>query len=282
MFNPSGIPSLDPYQADHYPGSGFFGTFDSGNVELRKGTLSQFEELGFKMPSSQEARDTPGWGFRADSTDLDERNQYRQPYASSETVRRFDLQRCVDVAASLITPDGVAFELVHWRSPSGAVVVLEQIPTIFDEVTALDESGVEYYSFGSLNGERLCRQELVHPDPAVTQPLTWKFHLLFTDDPSRNAPSVTPDLTYRGPVPPAEVAGNSITPPWSDARYGSQNRWAENQQFLAPSSVVVRYWVVLTGPVDRFVVRVGARLGGFYQSGGRRGVALDAVHVRRV
>lgn len=282
MFNASGLPSLDPGQADHYPGSGFFGVFDSGQVELHKGTLSQFEELGFRMPSAQEARDTPGWGLDPDSTDLDRRNQYTQPYASSESVRRIDVQRCVDVSASEIIPSGVAFELVHWRSPSGSVVVLEQIPTIFDEVTALDDEGVEYYSYGSLNGERLCRRELIHPDPAVTEPLTWTFHLLFTDDPSRNAPSVNPDLSYRGPVPPAEVSGITITPPWSDARYGSQNRWAENQQFLAPSSVVVRYWVVLKGPTDRFVVRVGARLGGFYQSAGRRGVALDSVHVRRV
>lgn len=281
MYNPSGLPSLDPDQADHWPGSGFFGVFDSGNVEVQKGTLTQFEALGFKMPTAGEAL-VKGWGIGPESGIFDYRNQFSQPYSSAESIRRIDVQRCVDVDASLITPAGVAFELVHWRAPAGSVVVLEQIPTMFDEVTALDDQGVEFYSFGSLNGERLCRNQLVHPDPLVTVPLTWTFHITFSDDPSRNVPSVNPEMAYRGPVPPAEVSGQSITPPWSDARYGSQNRWAENQQFLAPSSVVVRYWVVLKGPVDRFDVRVGARLGGFFQSGGRRGAALDAVQVRRV
>lgn len=282
MFNASGLPSLDPDRSEDFPGSGFFGVFDVGHVEARKGSLAQYEALGFLMPSAQEARDTPGWGLSPVSTDLDKRNQFSQPYSSAESIRRFDVSRCVEVLASQITTAGIAFELAHWRSPAGSVVVLEQIPTMFEEVTALDDAGIEIYQFGSLNGERLCRRALTHPDPAVTTPLTWSFHLTFSDDPSRNVPTVQPDMTYRGPVPPAEVAGHSITPPWSDARYGSQNRWAENQQFFAPSSCVVRYWVVLTGPVDRFHVQVGARLGGFYQSGGRRGAALDAVQVRRV
>jgi hypothetical protein len=281
MYNPSGLPSLDPDQADHWPGSGFFGAFDSGSVEVNKGTLSQFEALGFKMPSAAEAL-ADGWGISPESNIFDHRNQYSQPYGSAESIRRVDVQRCVNVAASQIVSTGVAFELVHWRAPAGSVVVLEQMPTMFDEITALDDAGVEVYSFGSLNGERLCLNQLRHPDPLVTEPLRWSFHVTFTDDPSRNVASVNPEMAYRGPVPPAEVDGQSITPPWTDARYGSQNRWAENQQFLAPSSVVVRYWVVLSGPVDRFDVRVGARLGGFYQQGGRRGAALDAVQVRRV
>jgi hypothetical protein len=281
LYVEGGLPALDPESWEDYPGSGFFGEFDTSHDEVLKGQLSQFESLGFRQPTAEESY-LPGWGLGPDSTDLDQRDQYSQPYASGERIQRFDVQRCVLVPASEISPLGVAYELVHWRSPSSSIVVLEQIPTMFDQIVALDDAGVEYYDFGSLNGERPCRNQLVHPNPLVTTPLTWRFFLTFTDDPSREVPSVAPDLTYRGPIPPAELSGQAITPPWSDARYGSQNRWAENQQFFAPSSVVVRYWVILAGPVDRFRVRVGARLGGFFQSGGKRGSALDAVQTRRI
>lgn len=277
----NGMPGRDPWVPQDYPGSGFFGVFEHSEADLQLGTLVQFERMGFKQPTAQEALD-PNWGLSPLSTELDYSNQFTSPYSSSEIVRRIDVQRCIDVDPDQITPAGVAFELVHWRVQSGAIMVLEQIPTIWDDVTALDDQGVEIFSYSSLNGERLCRDELIHPDPAVLEPLRWRFHLTFSEDPSRHAPSATPDMTYVGPILPFEIVGHPITPSWTDARYGALNRWAELQQFLVPSSAIVHYWVALTGPVDRFRVRVGARLGGFTQLGGRRGAALDAVQVRRV
>lgn len=283
-----GWPSLDPVLSPVFPGSGYPPVFEhpdafyeTSDRDLRLGPLVQFERLGFKQPTAQDALD-PAWGLSPHSTVLDYRNQFDQPYASSEIVRRIDIQRCIEVDPDQITPAGVAFELVHWRVPVGAVCVLEQIPTIWDDVSAIDDDGEAFFSYAGLNGERLCRSELQHPDPAISEPLRWRFHLTFTDDPSREAPTVIPDMTYLGPVLPAEIQGHPITPPWSDARYGANNRWAELQQFLAPSSSIVRFWVTLSGPVDRFRVRVGARLGGFVQHGGRRGAALDAVQIRRV
>ena len=278
-MNP-GVPSADPAISAEWPGTGFFGVYEH-SYDLGKGVFVQFERLGFKLPTADEAR-APGWGLGPESRELDDRNQFSQPWSSSESIRRIDVQRCIDVEPGDIITDGVAFELAHFRSPSGAVTVLEQIPTIWDDVTALDVLGVPYYTFGSLNGERVCRNRLVHPDPLVTEDLTWKFALTYTDDPSRGQGSDLSDLVYKGPIRPDEIRGHHITPPWTDARYGVANRWAEKQQFLAPSATVVRYWVVLSGPTLRFRVRVGARLGGFWQSGGRRGAALDAVQVRRV
>ena len=277
------LPLLDPGQAPIYPGTGFFGEYEHSESEqgLRLGPLVQYSRMGFPIPTADEAR-SEGWGITPKSKDLDFRNQFSQPFASSEIVQRLDIQRCISVDPNDILPAGRAFELAHFRVPAGAVVVLEQIPTMFDQVEALDENGVAIFSFGSVNGERLCRNELVHPDPAVADPLTWEFHLTYSDDPTFTADGVAGDMAYLGPVLPGEVLGNGITPPWRDLRYGANNRWAEMQQWIAPSSVIVRYWAVLRGTQDRFRVRVGSRLGGFYQLGGRRGAALDAVQVRRV
>lgn len=278
-----GLPSLDPRTAPLYPGTGFFGEFEHSYSDrgLRLGPLVQYERMGFPIPSADEAR-VEAWGIGPKSTDLDFRNQFSQPYSSSEIVRRLDIQRCIAVDPNAIVTTGVAFELAHWRVPASAVLVLEQIPTIFDDVTALDDQGIPLFAYGSINGERLCRSELVHTDPAVIEPLTWEFHLTYTDDPDNTSLGLANEMAYLGPVLPQEILGNAISPPWTDLRYGSNNRWAEMQQFLAPSSVIVRYWIVLRGPQDRFRVRVGTRLGGFWQLGGRRGAALDAVQVRRV
>ena len=120
-------------------------------------------------------------------------------------MRQFDVQRCVDIHPAQMVSTGIAFELVHWRLPSGALMVLEDIPTIFDDVTAYDQGGTPYHSFGSINGERLCRNELVHPDPAVTQPLTWEFALTWTDDPSRNAPSISETTGGSLAMPPRSI-----------------------------------------------------------------------------
>jgi hypothetical protein len=274
--------SADPTKNALYPGVGFFAEFEHDALNLRDGTLVAYKRAGFPISTADEARE-PGWGLSPKSTDLDERNQYTSPFSSSETVRMFDVQRCVDVSAALITPTvGVAYELAHLRTPAGSVLIIEDLPTIFESVEALDNGGVPFHSYGSLNGESLCLNELVHPDPLVTVPLTWRFHLTWSDDPSSNAPSNQPDMTYLGPILPLEIFGQHITPPWRDCRMGGQNVWAERKQFLAPASCVVRYWVELRGPTNAFQVRVGARIGGFLQLGGRKGSALASVLTRRV
>ena len=282
-MNSAGFPPLDPWESPDYPGTGFFGVFENSyeGDGLELGTLIQYQRMGFRIPTADEAYQ-PGWGIGPESTVFDWRDQYSQPFASAEVVRRLDVQRCIAVDPNVIVPAGIAFELVHWRVPSSAVMVLEQLPTIFDDVSALDDQGVPIFSYGSINGERLCRNELIHPDPAVVEPLTWEFHLTYNDDPNFATGVGVNDLAYVGPILPTEIVGIAMTPAWSDLRYGALNRWAEMQQFLAPSSVVCRYWIVLRGPQDRFRVRVGSRLGGFWQLGGRRGSALNAVQVRRV
>lgn len=278
--------SLEVPQAgtiSRYPGTGVPLVFEHAFSldELMAGTLVQYTRLGIPIPTAYEALADPSWGINTTSTILDAVDKLARPTAASEVVQKFDVQRCVNVAASDITPGGVAFELIHQLGPSGGLMVLEDIPTLFDEVTALDDQGVEVFTYGGLNGIRPCLTELVHPDVTVTEPLRWRFALVWTDAPTFNTGSA-PDLDYSGPVAPSRVYGQHLLAPWDDMRMGVDALWANRQQLHVTSSAIARYWVVLTGPTDRFRVRVGARLGGFSQLAGRKGAALAAVLDRRV
>ena len=287
MFDDLKVPR--PGTVARFPGTGapqiieHAGAYQAFDFDqLRKGTLVQYERLGLRMPTAAEALNDPNFGIDAESTILDRVDKLARPTAASEVIQKFDTMRCVDVAASDIVPGGVAFELIHQLSVSGGMMTLEDVPTLFDEVTALDAQGVEMFTYGGLNGVRPCLNELVHPDLTVTEPLRWRFALVWTDAPTFTTGSSAPDLAYSGPVRPDSVFGQHILAPWDDMRMGVDALWANRQQLLVTSSAIARYWVVLTGPTDRFRVRVGARLGGFNQLAGRKGAALDAALVRRV
>lgn len=272
-----------PGTVSRYPGTGLPSVFEHAFSidELMDGTLVQYKRLGLPIPTASEALNDPNWGINSTSTMLDDVDKLARPTAASEAIQKFDTMRCVDVAASDITPAGVAFELIHQLGPSGGMMTLEDIPTIFDDVTALDAQGVEIFTYGGLNGVRPCLDELIHPDISVTEPLRWRFALVWTDAPTQNPEISAPDLSYQGPVSPDRVIGQHILAPWSDMRMGIEALLSNRQQLLVTSSAIARYWVVLTGPTDRFRVRIGARLGGFSQLAGRKGAALDAALTRR-
>lgn len=273
------LPGAGPDALLRYPGTGPPWVFEHDLEHIRDGPLVQFRALGLPIPTPAEAL-APGWGINATSRILDGPDQFARPSAASEVIQKFDVQRCVSIDAGDITPEGVAFELVRQRVQTGSLMVLEDIPTIFDGVSALDENGVAIFDYGGLNGSEPCLSELVHPDVLVTEPLRWTFALVWTDDPSTHANNtVEPNP---GPVAPERAAGHHILPRWSDMRYGTDRIWGQHQQFLVSSSAIARYWVIITGPTDRFSVRVGARLGGFTQLGGRKGAALDSALIRRV
>lgn len=267
---------FDPFDVSTMPGIGFPAVVDHGS--LWDGDLAAYRRMGIRIPTANEAF-AKDWGITPQSRELDDRNQYTTPYSAAEVIRMVDIQRCVDIDPSAVVPTGVSYELVRLVVPEGQVGVLEQIPTMLDQVVALDAGGVPIFDFGSLNGERLCRQQLDHPDPIVTEPLTWKWTLLWTD--ASDIPGAAQQPTpYSGPVAPSAVQGVTIGRPWTDARMGSQNRWAQDQQYLCPAGSVARYWVTFQGPTNRFGIRVGARLQGFTQNGGRHGAALQNVLTR--
>lgn len=262
------------------PFTGFFAVFDGNAPVVAAGVLAQYAWSGVSLPSASQAlrgAADGSWGMNAESRDMDLTDRLSEPYAASEIINAFDVQRCVLIDQAQINPDpGVLFELVRVRIPSGAICVVEDIPTIFDEVTAIDAFGVELFTYGNLNGSRPCLNSLVHPDPLVTVPLTWRFHFTY-----HNAPYLAQEESdYIGPTLPKNISGRAILPPWRDMRAGVNNRWASEKQCLAPASSIVRIWVEFQGPLNRFRVRVGARLGGFYQFGGRRGAALTNALIR--
>lgn len=219
------------------------------------------------------------YGLNAESGIFDAWDKIQNPASASETVRMFDRQRCIAVDPDAITPEGVAFELVRYEIPTQAVGVVERIPTIFESVDALDVDGVPVFSYSQINGEQPCRSSLIHPDPDV-DPLTWEWIV------TRNVAPYTTEMgapdPYLGPVSPLLIGGDPMLPSWSDLRYGIASRWPDRQQWILTSRSVVRYWVVLRGEAGRWGVRVGGRLAGYWQSGGRRGAAVFAATHRIV
>ncbi|TPV95539.1 MAG: hypothetical protein B7733_09440 [Myxococcales bacterium FL481] len=218
------------------------------------------------------------WGIGDQSTLLDEHDQHMAPSDAAEVVRSLDVQRCVRVDPSVITPAGVAYELVRIdHIPTAAVGVIERVPTTFANVEALDDVG-PVFTYGDLNGERPCTTELVHPDAAVTETLRWSFRVTLTHVSTIEAPAEA----LSGPIPPEAVPGDDLLAPWSDLRYGSGSRWADRLQLVVRPNTRVRYWGILFGPADRFAVTIGARLAGYWQLGGRKGSALQSATTRIV
>jgi hypothetical protein len=253
--------------------------FDAEQMSI--GTNIQWPRAGFPIPTAVEAS-RPGWGLSPKSTDLDGLDQFNQPESASEIINEVDKQRCINVTSDQIIPAGQAFELVHWVVPVGSVGVIERLPHIFEEVTALDAGGVPIFTYGGLNGENPCLGGIAHPDPVVGFPLTWRFHITRTDMASLEDPSTASPLRYVGPVSPDSISGYNVLPPWRDLRYGTLSQFSTDTQYVLPASIVIRYWVVLFGPQNRFTVRIGGRLGGYWQLGGRKGAALSNATIRRI
>lgn len=217
------------------------------------------------------------WGLNGASKQLDAYDQFYSPAEASEAVRPIVSQRCIDVAESDIVQAGAAFELTRIvHVPTASVGIIERVPTMLS-VDALDENQVPIFTFANTNGEDPCLDRLVHPDPTVDN-LTWTWRVVQNHVPAEGAPN----LPLPGPVSPSAIAGDDLINPWSDMRYGDRSRWGDRQQFVVRSSTQVRYWVTFFGPVDRYRVRVGARLAGYYQLTGRRGAALESVTDRIV
>lgn len=245
------------------------------------GVSALFERQGMKIPTAQQAADDPNWGINQTSSVFDGSDQYANPAAASEVIQQWDIQRCVSVASSAITPDGVLFELLHWQVPAASVAIVERLPTILKEVTSLDGAGVPIFTHGSLNGSRPCVDSVPHAN-ALIAPLQWRYFFTWTDRGSLQPVTTTGTLNYAGPVSINQLAGNNVIPPWNDLRYGHDANQGSIEQFIFPPGCLIRYWVLVTGPTDRFDVQIGARLVGFNQSCGRKGAALDSVLRRHV
>jgi hypothetical protein len=242
------------------------------------GTLVADMRSGLHIPSVEQAR---AWGMGPESKTDDKVDTLGNPWNVTERVKQFNVQRCVSVDPAQIVPAGVAFELVHHRTPENGLAVVERLPTVFGEVTSLDENGVPIFTHGNINGQRPCIDAIEHVDPAVTVPLTWRFFFQWVSRSAIQRETTNGTLNYQTGVPVGQIGGEQVLPPWSDMRYGHVDRWGTDEQYVFPRGALIRSWVALFGPTNRFDVRVGQNLSGYTQSGGHRGSAVENV-IRRI
>ena len=196
------------------------------------------------------------------------------PADSPERIRYYDELRCLDLPPQSLTPQGTAFELVRVHLQKFGTGVVERMATIFEDVTALDAGGNPIFSFGSLIGLRPCIFPLQHPDPAAGT-LSLQFRLIVSElpDVSRALGNAAP---YQGPVPVAAIPPDeNMRPPWTELRQGYVVRWADLLQHVTGLNAHVRLWGVFFAQTNRWRLRVGGRLSGYWNSAGRMGVALN-------
>lgn len=206
----------------------------------------------------------------------------RFPDQSPERVEYRDAQRCVDVDGSLLSPTVFrAWELARIPFLQFAIGIIERIATQL-EVTALDvTTGDPIFTYSGLNGEDPCLDQLVHPDPAVANPLRFGWQLVATGAATLGAGDGQP--TY----PPLVVAGadivrGAIVETWADMRNGYATFGVIGEkQYLANSHQLMRLFARFSGDPNVWQIRVGGRLSGFSQAAGPTGAALQSANQRR-
>jgi hypothetical protein len=227
-----------------------------------------------KWLGTDAAKNFRAWGFdirdqeplRARTNSTDELSVYSNPAASAEAVRWFDKFNHIELAGDEI--DGIwrAWELARFVTDVNGVGILEKMPTSIDSVVALDAGGGPIFAYGPQNGALATRKSLLHPTPGVGS-LEWRFRLTGinmgpnSDTPTRLAGSTA-------------YLGTDLVEPWSHLSNGSDVVWSGRQQIVVGAVTLVRLFIQLRGPADRFTVQCGARLSGYLQSAGHLGVAL--------
>ena len=207
---------------------------------------------------------------------LEEQHVRTFPANSAERIRYFDEFVCSDIPPDQITTTGTAFELTRVHLQKYGTGVISRIAIVFDDVTALDAAGDPLFQFGPLDGQRPCRWPLVSPDPAGGT-LAVEFRLLATEVPSFSV-NPTGGFPVRAfGIPVSSIpADRQIRQPWTDMRMGYITRWADLLQYVSGENILARLFVTFVGLPNRWRIRIGGRLGGFWNSAGSRGVALDA------
>jgi len=198
------------------------------------------------------------------------------PADTPERIRYWDELRCVDLPPQRLVTTGTAFELVRVHLQKFGTGVVERISTIFDDVTALDGEGVPLFSFGPLPGNQPCILPLAHPDPAAGV-LAVQFRLVVSELPDFSLGITAGVPPYQGPLPPAAIPSDeNLRPPWSELRQGYDVLWSDLLQHVVGVDCLVRLWIIVFAQPNRWALRVGGRLAGYWNSAGRLGVALDA------
>lgn len=242
---------LFPFELPHTEGAG------PSTLPPSLGLLRSFGQLWWPAEAARVARDVPD----AVATE--------HPYASNEKLEWFDVAECIEVTSDRIAPGGRVWELARRVVHRYNLVTVERIG-FRATVTALDEEGDPLATY-VLDGYEPCAVPVVHPDPAVTDPLAFRFVVLLNRQPS-SGDGVYPPL-LAGALP-NQVPSDSPIVTWNDLRFGWTEGWPHLNQFTDGGRAILRYFVTLAGETDRWDVRMLGRLSGYTQQPGR----LEAAH----
>lgn len=196
------------------------------------------------------------------------------PASDPERLAYWDVSRCIDVDPAVLSPVGVAFDLVRKHLQKNGAGVVQRLATMFPSVVALDGGGLPIFNFGNLDGSNPCPFPLQHPDPAGGT-LDVQFRLVATHVPNyTDAPGAGFPAMLVAAAPQAAPTDELIIAPWNDLRQGYLTRWADELQYITGQNVLVRLIAIYFALPNRWRLRVGGRLSGFWSPVGRRGAAL--------
>lgn len=196
----------------------------------------------------------------------DNDNAYANPAAAPERIQWFDAFDRVRIEADEIDTLWRSWEVARFVVPTNAMASIDKHPTSIDSVVALNDVGNPIFAYGPQNGRLATVESLLHPTPGVGS-LEWRWHLTAINQ------------GYSSDTPAALVGslaslGRDLVEPWRHQSNGADVVWAARQQILVGASSLVRLFIQLRGPTDRFTVQAGARLSGYVQQGGHLGAAL--------
>lgn len=226
------------------------------------GTLRMFGQLWQPPEAAREALQVPD----AVATD--------HPSATNERLDWFDVAECIDVASNQIALGGTAWELGRWVVQRYNLLTLERIG-FRASVTALDEDG-EPLATTILDGEDPCAVPIVHPDPAVANPLAFRFLVQVVRVPLSGDGILPPLLRASAPN---LIPSSSPVIQYPDLRFGWREGWPHLNQFVGGGRSLLRYILTIDGDPDRWSLRMMGRISGYTQQPGRTDAAhQNAVH----
>lgn len=236
---------------------------DPSTLPPSLGQLRMFGQLWHPAEDAPEAREVP------DAVADD------KPYGTNERLEWFDQADCIDVASNEIAVTGRVWELARIVVHRYNLVTIERIG-YRASVTALDDQGDPLATF-ILDGEDPCAVPLTHPDPAVVNPLGFRFLLQINRLPSSSNGILPPLLVGAAPN---LLPSDSPVLSYPDIRFGWREGWPNMNQFTDGGRSLVRFFVTLAGDPNRWELRQMGRLSGYQQQPGRTRAAQHNANAR--
>ncbi len=204
----------------------------------------------------------------------------------TSTVERL-LWKDTGAACITIEPDAIGtapttYELARMQFNQFGTGVVEEIATFF-RIEALDADEAPIFEFTTFPADaEPCALPLVHPDPAVLNPLRLRYRLIAQDIPdSMDGNANIPRLL--GSNPNFVPLGLSILTPWGDNRYGWGGKYTDRHQFVIGDRCLIRLFVDVSADPNRWKInKMTGRLAGYWHRGGLQGAALRSASERVV